>query len=64
MAGTIDYNLCRQSDRSLLPGMKTVGGNGNTVQLSWDNAIIEWLQAGIEKDFPEETSGTNAETVN
>ena len=51
MAGTIEYNLCRQSDRSLLPGMKTVDGNGNTVQLSWNNAIIERLQAGIQKDY-------------
>ena len=44
LAKTIGYNLCRLEDGQLLNGMTTVNANGSTVDLSFDNGIIEWLQ--------------------
>lgn len=47
LAKTIGYNLCTISDKQLFPDMTTVDGNGNEVQLSFENSIVEWLQAGL-----------------
>jgi len=47
LAKTIGYNLCRLSDEQPLNGMTTKDGNGNTVNISFDNSIIEWFQNDI-----------------
>ncbi|MCQ2463492.1 MAG: hypothetical protein MJ177_08850 [Clostridia bacterium] len=44
LAKTIGYNLCRLADKQPLNGMKTVDANGNSVDVSFENGIIEWLQ--------------------
>lgn len=45
MAKTIGWNFCTISDKQPFEGMNTIDGNGNTVTLSWDDSLIEWLEA-------------------
>lgn len=47
LAKTIGYNLCYLKNCETLKNMRTVDGNGNTVDVSFDNGIVEWLQADI-----------------
>lgn len=47
LAKTIGYNLCRFDDKLPLAGCETVDAEGNTVDVSFDNGIIEWLQADM-----------------
>lgn len=48
LAKTIGWNLCKISDNQPLDGMYTVDGNGNNVDISFDDGIIEWLQSNFE----------------
>ena len=45
LAKTIGFNFCRIDNRSALPGQKTINAEGSTVNIDWDNGLIEWLQA-------------------
>ena len=45
LAKTIGYNFCTVADKKMFSGMSTVNGNGESVALSWDNSIVEWLQS-------------------
>lgn len=48
LAKTIGWNLCIISDNQPLDGMDIVDGNGNVVDISFDDGIIEWLQSNFE----------------
>lgn len=45
LAKTIGWNFCTIADRQPFGGMSTIDGNGNAVTLSWDDSLIEWLEA-------------------
>lgn len=44
LAKTIGFNLCTISDKQVLKGMTTVDGNEKAVELSFENAVVEWFQ--------------------
>lgn len=53
LAKTIGWNLCRLADEQPLDGMGTINGNNEYVDVSFDNAIIEWLQSDVSAPMPE-----------
>ncbi len=58
LAKTIGYNFCTLADKEPFPDMRTINGNGENVSVTFDNAVMQWLQtetqAADEKTkFPE-----------
>lgn len=47
LAKTIGFNLCYIENCQPLKNMKTTDGNGKTIEVTFDNSIVEWLQADV-----------------
>lgn len=65
---TIGHNLCLMDGDQPIKNMKTTDGYGNNIDISFENAIIEWLQSDIPDPQPEPVSevfpNDVAETIN